>query len=141
MQTFAKIESSKTYCRELLSSLNISHISPRFWKIKANSDYKTCKEIIDSINTDIVVKRDELCGGKGVTVQGVDFDNKYDIILDIVDSKNDILIEEKLVGEEFSLMTLCDSDNQLHFPPIRDYKRLNENDKGVNTGGGMCHRL
>ena len=46
-----------------------------------------------------------------------------------------VLIEEKLLGDEFSLFTLCDGYTCVHFPPVQDYKRAFENDEGLNTGG------
>ena len=49
--------------------------------------------------------------------------------------KNTIIVEEKLVGVEFSLMSLVDqNENLVHFEPIFDYKRLNDGDTGPNTG-------
>ena len=71
----------------------------------------------------IVIKKDYLCGGKGVIVEGVDFDDKqqtffYEIINSHI-NKYDILIEEKLMGEEFSLITFTDGKSFIQFTITR----------------------
>lgn len=107
---------------------------------KFNDFYKSKLAIFDKV----VIKRDGLCGGKGVIVQGVDFtDNQVrDVILkEIISSyihKYDILIEQKLEGQEFSLNTFTDGYHHIHCPPVQDYKRLLNNDEGPNTGGMGC---
>lgn len=92
----------------------------------------------------VVIKKDGLCGGKGVIVQSVDFNDnqsKDTILKEIIGSyihKYDLLIEQKLEGQEFSLNTFTDGYHYVHCPPIQDYKRLLNNDEGPNTGGMGC---
>ena len=86
---------------------------------------------------DIVIKLDGLAGGKGVFVQGDHFNSREEG-LKLANKhicKNNIVIEEKLTGHEFSLFTLSDGSNYIHLPPVQDYKRAYENNKGPNTGG------
>lgn len=45
------------------------------------------------------------------------------------------VLEEKFIGEEFSLMSWCDGDNLAHMPPVQDHKRAYVGDTGPNTGG------
>jgi phosphoribosylamine--glycine ligase len=45
------------------------------------------------------------------------------------------VIEEKLEGEEFSLMSFCDGETLKHMPAVQDHKRADNGDKGPNTGG------
>lgn len=107
---------------------------------KFNKFYQTELSNFD----EIVIKRDELCGGKGVIVQGVDFTDVQvrDVILkEIIGSyvnKYSILVEQKLEGQEFSLNTFTDGYHYIHCPPVQDYKRLLNNDEGPNTGGMGC---
>ena len=85
---------------------------------------------------DIVIKLDGLAGGKGVFVQGDHFNSREEG-LKLANKhicKNNIVIEEKLEGHEFSLFTLSDGSNYIHLPPVQDYKRAYENNKGPNTG-------
>jgi phosphoribosylamine--glycine ligase / phosphoribosylformylglycinamidine cyclo-ligase len=138
---FARIESSKSFCRNFLQENNLDHYSPKFVIIKNNKLFESNIEIIRDFK-EIVIKRDGLCGGKGVFVQGEHFNTLKEglvIIKKYIDNNEQVVVEEKLLGEEFSLMTLTDGyNNCTSFPPIQDYKRAYENDTGPNTGGMGC---
>lgn len=139
LKIYANIETSKNFCRTILHELTLDYLSPKYTLIPKNSSLKYTLEILNSFNGKIVLKRDGLHGGKGVYVQDDDFTSKFEVTKIIEESDEDILIEEKLIGEEFSLMTISDGcGNLCHFPPIQDYKRLNDGDKGPNTGGMGC---
>jgi len=53
----------------------------------------------------------------------------------LVNSGGSFVMEEKLIGEEFSLMSFCDGEHLAHMPSVQDHKRAYEGDKGPNTGG------
>lgn len=140
----AKIEWSKQFCREFLRKNKLSHLSPMWCKVSELSRFK-CKEIFDNLTKnhgDIVIKKDGLCGGKGVIVQGVDFTKYSDaeqFIFEGSDVSGELLFEERLIGEEFSLMSLYNPNGDIyHFPPIQDYKRRFNGNKGQNTGSMGC---
>ena len=135
LKEYAKIETSKIYCREFLKKHKLSQYSPKYYILNSKN-----KEIIEKkldLFDKIVIKNDGLCGGKGVLVQDIDFQTKQDGI-EIISNKDNIIIEEKLIGEEYSLMSITDGINVRHFPPIQDNKRLLDNDMGPNTGGMGC---
>ena len=46
-----------------------------------------------------------------------------------------VVLEEKIEGPEVSVFALCDGKKYVLLPTAQDHKRLNENDKGPNTGG------
>jgi phosphoribosylamine--glycine ligase len=46
-----------------------------------------------------------------------------------------VVVEEHLVGDELSLLALCDGERALGMSPARDFKRIGEGDTGPNTGG------
>jgi phosphoribosylamine--glycine ligase len=77
-------------------------------------------------------------GGKGVKVSG-DHLHSHDEALDyctkLVNRGGSFVVEEKLIGEEFSLMSFCDGEHLAHMPPVQDHKRAYEGDEGPNTGG------
>lgn len=159
----ALIESSKKFARNFINDSLKSHLNfnsklcidlnPRYISLKTylfdqsnnnllpitNDVLQTIKILFDS---DIVIKKDGLCGGKGVYVEGDHFDlGKCDSLIKQLnnyincDDGNDIIVEEKLEGLEFSLLTFVDqNENCVHMNPVFDYKRLNDNNKGPNTG-------
>ena len=136
LQYYAQIETSKQFCRQFLhNDINLCNYSPKYKTISKNTKTaESIKKVFDCFN-EIVIKKDGLCGGKGVTVQGYDFFDKYEQIDYILNSDDTFVIEEKLEGEEFSFLSMTDGfGNVQHFPPIQDNKRLLEDDKGPNTG-------
>lgn len=137
----AQLETSKIFTRYLLETIFKMCYNPQFrylHKSKSKNEIKnTINSFVDTNKVDIVIKVDGLAGGKGVFVQGDHFntlDEGFDIICNKLQDKN-ILIEEKLIGEEFSLFTLSDGDHFVHLPPVQDFKRAYNNNKGPNTGG------
>ena len=88
-----------------------------------------------------MVKADGLAAGKGVTVcsNAWDADEALDALF-----ANDgpgkrvgvrVVVEERLEGEEASLIALCDGNHALALSLARDHKRLADGDRGPNTGG------
>ena len=78
---------------------------------------------------------------KGVKVYGVHLFNLEDTLefcKSIMENKSTFLIEEKLIGEEFSIHTITDGNSVHHTFPIKDFKRLLDNNKGCNTGSMGC---
>lgn len=137
----SQLETSKKYCRDFLQKNGLGHLCPMYTCLHKNSYIEVNNLLTNFLSNEmeIVIKRDGLCGGKGVIVQGVDFENTSEVIDSLINSEEKILIEEKLVGNEFSFFSICDGNKGIkHFPPIMDFKRLNNNNKGPNTGGMGC---
>jgi len=132
----AQLESSKSFTRNLLQKYNID----------ASPDFLVSTEVNDGNRADffqkrsgnIVVKADGLLGGKGVIVAGdhfTDFEEAENFAEKSIEKFNRVVLEEKLEGEEFSLISITDGNVALHTPAIQDHKRALEDDKGPNTGG------
>jgi phosphoribosylamine--glycine ligase len=71
-------------------------------------------------------------------VQGDHFqtiEEAYKYCEDVLKEHGAVVIEEKLIGEEFSLQSLTDGKSLLDCPPVQDHKRAFVDDKGPNTGG------
>lgn len=137
-QKLSKLETSKSFCREFLDKNNtLKKYSPNFEVINNKLELE---ETILKYNKEVVIKRDGLFRGKGVYVENIDF--KRENINDLIEKINNnekLVVEDKLYGDEYSLMSLVDSNgNVSHFPPIKDYKRLKNNNLGCNTGGMGC---
>ena len=134
----ARIETDKEWMRNLLKKYNISGQL----KYKSFTDVNQAKDFIKEMNGDVVLKPIGLTGGKGVRVagdhfKGVDEAVTYvkDVILNKIGGSAKILIEEKAIGEEFTLQGFSDGTNIITLPAVQDHKRLLPDDKGVNTGG------
>ena len=130
----AQIETSKGFTRDLLEEYNID-ASPRYKRFKIMNG---ASEFIDTLGEDYVIKFDGLMGGKGVKVAGEHLHSKEEALIyckQLVDGSGTYIIEEKIFGEEFSLMSFCDGENLSHMPAVQDHKRAYENDTGPNTGG------
>ena len=130
----AQIESSKAFTRDLLSKYNISG-GPKY---KTFSSILGVPEFLSELGKDYVVKFDGLAGGKGVKVSGDHLHSHreaLDYCSEIIINKGTFVIEQKFVGEEFSLMSFCDGETLKHMPIVQDHKRAFENDTGPNTGG------
>lgn len=50
-----------------------------------------------------------------------------------------VVIEDRLYGREMSLLCIVDGQSALPMPPVRDYKRALDSDRGPNTGGMGCY--
>lgn len=88
----------------------------------------------------MVVKADGLAGGKGVVV-ATSVEETLAAIRTVLLSESfgtagsRVLVEERLFGEEISLLAFCDGTLAVTMPPAQDHKRIGEGDTGVNTGG------
>ena len=130
----AQLETSKAFTRNLLKEYDI----PGGPKYQTFDTLDGVTDFLNELGENYVVKYDGLAGGKGVKVAG-DHLHSHDEALaycqELVDSGGEFVIEEKFVGEEFSLMSFCDGDNLKHMPAVQDHKRAYEGDAGPNTGG------
>jgi phosphoribosylamine--glycine ligase len=128
------LESSKTFTRELLREYGIPG-SPAY---RSFSDENGLEDFLDTLPSGFVIKPDGLTGGKGVKVMGDHFASREEgkhIIRELLAEGSQVLIEEKLIGQEFSLMSFCDGAHFLHMPAVQDHKRAYDGDAGPNTGG------
>ncbi|WP_367343822.1 phosphoribosylamine--glycine ligase [Methanomethylovorans sp.] len=86
---------------------------------------------------DVAIKPSGLTGGKGVKVMGDQLPSVKDAqqyAAQILGSGS-VVVEEKLVGEEFTLQAFVDGEHLAFSPAVQDHKRAFENDLGPNTGG------
>ncbi|MFX0007660.1 MAG: phosphoribosylamine--glycine ligase [Promethearchaeota archaeon] len=131
----AQLEGSKVFARYLLDKYKIkSNVRSRvFDTINGLESY-----VKDVGEENIVIKPEGLTGGKGVKVFGDHLFSKSDILnycQELIKNKSRFLVEEKCVGEEFTLQTFVDGKTVIGSPLVQDHKRAYEDDKGPNTGG------
>ncbi len=136
----AQLEGSKIFAKNFMKKYNIPTADFEIFSDskKAMEYTKNCGE--SECPLPLVIKADGLCGGKGVIVCD-DEKTALDSIKKIMDSKvfndagNRIIIEEKLIGEEASVIILMAGENYTFLLPSQDHKPLNDGDMGPNTGG------
>ena len=130
----AKLETSKAFTRGLLREYNI----PGGPQYQTFNSLAGVTEFLNVLGENYVVKYDGLAGGKGVKVSGEHLHSHDEALAycqELTDKGNEFVIEEKFIGEEFSLMSFCDGDTLKHMPAVQDHKRAYEGDTGPNTGG------
>ncbi len=133
----ARIETSKIFMRNLMRKHGVNG-AVRFVEAHTMEEVESG---LEELGNEIVVKPTGLTGGKGVKVFGEHMLTKGDIMRyskEIISNRiggSKIVLEEKLVGEEFTLQAFCDGTRILPMPAVQDHKRAYEGDKGPNTGG------
>jgi phosphoribosylamine--glycine ligase len=130
----ARLESSKGFTRELVHKYKIPG-NPKY-KVFLNED--GMREFLNELGEHFVVKADGLMGGKGVKVSGDHLQGHEDALAyakECLAAAGRVVIEEKFVGQEFSLMSFVDGNSTAEMPAVQDHKRAYEGDKGPNTGG------
>ncbi len=128
----AQIEFDKAWARNFMKKYAIAGC-PEF-RVFRNGE-SGADEYIDKLG-EVVIKPAGLTGGKGVRVMGDHFDiNGAKAYAKEVLKSDDLVIEEKLVGEEFTVQAFVDGSTLAFAPAVQDHKRAYEGDKGPNTGG------
>ncbi len=125
----ARIESSKAFAKAFMRRHSIPTAEG-----KSFSDAEQAKRWARNFVRPVVVKASGLAAGKGVIVPS-SLEETEAAIDTLLELGGDIVIEEKLEGEELSLIALCDGTSYKVLPAACDHKRLEDGDKGPNTGG------
>jgi phosphoribosylamine--glycine ligase len=132
LKALARLEWSKAYTRQVLEENNLAG-NPLF---KICNTEREVKEFLD-ICPEVAVKPDVLTGGKGVKVYGQHLEDRVEVetyAFNRIKEDGLVVLEEKLIGKEFTLQAFVDG-TRLHFMPlVRDFKRAYDNDEGPNTG-------
>ncbi|WP_334328509.1 phosphoribosylamine--glycine ligase [Companilactobacillus sp. HBUAS59699] len=130
----AKIEGSKAFTKSLLKLAGV----PTAQYCEFNDLDVAEKYIKRQSEYPLVIKADGLAAGKGVYIVN-DQKEALAVISELLASHKyqteKVVIEEYLDGEEFSLMAFVYNGKFYPMPAAQDYKKLNNSDKGPNTGG------
>ena len=136
-QKGSMLEGSKEFAKEFMIKYGIPTAS---FKTFDKNNYDEGVEFINKNNPPYVLKADGPAAGKGVIIVTEKADavnNLRDMLLDSKFGKSSekVIIEEFLSGIEMSCFVLFDGRNYKILPYAKDYKRIGEGDKGLNTGG------
>ncbi len=128
----AQIEGSKIFAKCLMKKYGIPTAD---FGIFYNPE--DARNFIRQKGAPIVIKADGLAAGKGVIVaQNLDEAlNAVNEMRNFGDAGNKILVEEFMNGEEASVLALTDGEKILPLIAAQDHKRVDDGDKGLNTGG------
>ena len=131
----AQLEGSKAFSKQLFQDNNIPCARSQTF-----SDLAAAKSYIKKIGAPLVIKADGLAAGKGV-IMAATGDEALAAVTSIMQDKafgtagDKVIIEEWLQGREMSFFAITDGKSVLPLAPACDYKRVNDHDQGLNTGG------
>lgn len=127
----AQIESSKAFAKQLMQEAGVPTAAAHVFD---HAD--AAAQFVRRDGRAWVVKADGLAAGKGVVVAET-VDETLEAVQQIgaTSAGRRLVLEERLVGPEVSLIALCDGQRLLALPPAQDHKRLLNGDSGPNTGG------
>jgi phosphoribosylamine--glycine ligase len=127
----ARIETDKAYQRRFMRE----HDVPGCPAFETFDDTEAACDYIDSVDGDLAVKPAGLTGGKGVKVIGDQVTKAEAKAYLREESYDRVVLEERLVGEEFTVQALVANGDVRVTPAVQDHKRAYEGDEGPNTGG------
>ncbi|MEX0884876.1 MAG: phosphoribosylamine--glycine ligase [Phycisphaeraceae bacterium] len=135
VQAAARIEADKAYAKHLMRGAAIPTADS-----KTFTDFDAAQSYVHIHETPVVVKAAGLAKGKGAIVCNDADDAVAALTRCMVDDEfgeagRTVVIEERLVGQEVSILALVDGRNIYVLDPSQDHKQALEGDKGPNTGG------
>ncbi|MCB0865227.1 MAG: phosphoribosylamine--glycine ligase [Solirubrobacterales bacterium] len=129
----ARLEGSKVYAKEAMAEAGVP---------TAGHEVVTSREDalahLASCDYPVVLKADGLAAGKGVIIAADEAEAHEAVEAFFTEQRfgeTSVLIEEHMVGEELSMLAICDGENVVPLAPAQDYKRIFDGDEGPNTGG------
>jgi phosphoribosylamine--glycine ligase len=134
----AKLEGSKAFSKEIMDRAGVPTALYRTFTVAEEAN-QFATELFNT-GKGAVVKASGAALGKGVVVCNSLSEAKDAIEMMLVDnvfgeSGSTIVIEERLRGREFSLLTIASGTSFTSLPVAQDYKRALDHDRGPNTGG------
>ncbi len=126
----ARIETDKGFCRQLMEE----HLIDGCPKYRLCQNSAEAIAFINNHDGDLVIKPIGLTGGKGVKIMGEQVD-RAGAIAYAAQINGSIILEERLIGEEFTLQAFVDGTHLIPMPLVQDHKRAFDGDTGPNTGG------
>jgi len=132
----AMLEGSKDFAKIFMQKYGIPTAA---YKTFVSGEEQEADLFIDTLNAPYVLKADGLAAGKGVLILD-DASLAKAALREILGGKfgsagTKLVIEEFLPGIEVSIFVLTDGKNYILLPEAKDYKRIGEQDTGLNTGG------
>ena len=133
----AQLEGSKNFAKEFMARNNIPTAK---YKTFTKENIEDGFVFLETLESPFVLKADGLAAGKGVLIIESLNEAKEELKSMLLESKfgnasSKVVIEEFLDGVELSVFVLTNGDSYKILPTAKDYKRIEEGDNGLNTGG------
>ena len=134
----AQVEWDKEYAINLMEKIAPEALA-KTYIITQKEELEQVKKVYS--NEDFVVKPNGLTGGKGVKVGGEHFKTAqegFEYAEECFAQDGVVIVQDKMVGHEFTIMGFTDGENLVFAPPTYDYPYRLDGDKGPGTGGMGC---
>jgi phosphoribosylamine--glycine ligase len=136
-QKGAQLEGSKAFAKAFMLRHNIPTAGYKEFTIE---NYEEGVKYLQEHSLPIVLKADGLAAGKGVVIcqSYVEAIAEFELMIQEAkfgEASKKVVVEDFLDGIELSVFAITDGKNYLILPEAKDYKRIGEGDKGLNTGG------
>lgn len=133
----AQLEGSKDFSKQFMQKYGIPTAASRTFTAE---ELEIGLEYLENHPLPIVLKADGLAAGKGVIIAEKHADAIQAFREMLLDGKfgkagSKVVVEQFLKGIELSVFVLTDGEHYKILPEAKDYKRIGENDTGLNTGG------
>ncbi len=133
----AMLEGSKDFSKKFMDKYGIPTAKSKTF---TKDTLEEGLNYVSSHPTPVVLKADGLAAGKGVIISETNEHARETLTEMLVDAKfgeasSRVVIEQFLEGIELSVFVLTDGNSYKILPEAKDYKRIGENDEGLNTGG------
>jgi phosphoribosylamine--glycine ligase len=137
----AELEGSKVFCKQLLRQADVPTADYQVFR-QADDAARFIKDRYpsDDVDCPVVVKADGLASGKGVVVchsrsEALQAIDRIARQREFGEAGRAMVIEERLIGPEASVLALTDGKTIVTLPPAQDHKPAFDGDTGPNTGG------
>ena len=134
-QAAARIEGSKAFAKAFMARHNIPTA-----RYAAFTDYEAALDHLKCVDYQVVIKASGLAAGKGVIVTNSAQEAEV-ALRQMMDERvfgsagDEVVIEERLYGQEASILAFCDGYSVSVMPAAQDHKQIFDGDQGPNTGG------
>ena len=131
----AQLESSKRFSKQLMDRVGVATAAYEIF-----TEHADALAYVRSVEHPIVIKASGLAAGKGVIVPNSLAEAEQALARIMLDrefggSGDEVVIEERLDGQEATILAFCDGTTIVPMPAAQDHKPLLDGDRGPNTGG------
>jgi len=126
----ARLEGSKAFAKEVMAAAGVPTAAAR-----VATTVEQVAAALDAFGAPHVVKEDGLAAGKGVVVTSDRETALAHAAACLAKPGGQVVVEEYLDGPEVSLFVLSDGSDVVPLQPAQDFKRVDDDDAGPNTGG------